>query len=619
MARLLEALKTTILVADGAMGTLLYAHGLETCHEAYNLTHPDEIVAIHRAYIEAGADIIQTNTYGAKRHRLKAYGYEDKTREINQQAVMLAKQAAKSETFVLGTIGASRGQRQCDLTLDEIVAETLEQASYLLETGQLDGLLLETYYDLEELLAVLEKLRPLTDLPLITNLSLIEAGVLENGKPLVEAFSQLVMAGADVVGLNCHLGPYHMIKSLKQVPLFAQSYLSVYPNASLLSLEGDGDKSHYHFSKNADYFEYSSKLFVEEGVRLIGGCCGTTPDHVRAIKRGIKGLKPLERKIVTPMISEEELIKVVSQGETIVDRVKKDITVIAELDPPKNLDIDKFIDAAKALDQKDIAAITLADNSLAKTRICNVSLASLLKDELETPFLLHLACRDHNLIGLQSRLMGMDILGFDNVLAITGDPSKMGDFPGATSVYDVTSFKLLSLIQQLNQGKGYSGASLKKATRFTAAAAFNPNVRNLSRSGKMIEKKIAAGADYFITQPIFNPELIDEMALVTKDYDAPFFVGIMPITSYNNAVFLHNEVPGIQLSQQFLEKLEQVKDDKSLCQQVALEESKRLIDKALEHYKGIYLITPFMRYDLTIELIDYIEEKKKLLGIQIGA
>ena len=311
------------------------------------------------------------------------------------------------------------------------------------------------------------------------------------------------------------------------------------------------------------------------------------------------------------MVEEAELIKRVKSSETLVDKVKREVTIIAELDPPKTLDISKFTAGVKALDAAGISAITLADNSLAKTRICNVSLASLLKNEIATPFLLHLSCRDHNMIGLQSRLLGMNVLGFDNVLAITGDPSKIGDFPGATSVYDATSFKLLELIQQLNHGQGYSGASVKKATNFTAAAAFNPNVKNLSRCGRLIERKIASGADYFITQPIFNADIFEELADLTKDYETPFFVGIMPITSYNNAIFLHNEVPGIQLSEAFLAKLEAVKGDKETCQQLALEESKRLIDRALEHFNGIYLITPFMRYDLTVELVDYIHQKVK--------
>lgn len=611
MSDLLERLKTEILVADGAMGTLLYANGLDNCYESYNLSNPQEVSRIHQAYINAGADIIQTNTYSAKRHRLKAYGYENDIKEINQAGVKIAREAAGDEIFVLGTVGGSRGLKQCDLTLEEIIDQTIEQVTYLLDGKLIDGLLFETYYDVEELLAVLEAVRPVTDIPIITNLTLLEPGITQNGQPLVEVLSNLVMLGADVVGLNCHLGPYHMIKSLKQVPLFAQSFLAVYPNASLLEYSVDGNSNRFGFSQNAEYFGKSAELLVAEGARIIGGCCGTTPEHIRAVKRVVRGLKPIERKLVTPLVAEEELIAASKQNETLVDKVKRDITVIVELDPPKTLDITKFVEGIKALDQAGLAAITLADNSLARTRICNVSLAAYLKNDLTTPLVLHLACRDYNLIGLQSRLLGMDVLGFDHILAVTGDPSKMGDFPGATSVYDVTSLKLLSLIKQLNSGKGYSGGSIKKATDFTVAAAFNPNVKNLSRCGRLLDKKISSGADYFITQPIFNIETIDALSQLTVPYETPFFIGIMPITSYNNAVFLHNEVPGIQLSEDFLARLEEVKEDKKTCEKLGLEESKRLIDKALEYYNGIYLITPFLRYDLTIELANYVNEKRE--------
>lgn len=611
MRNLLERLENNVLVADGAMGTTLYSNGLESCHEYNNISNPNAVEEIHRAYIEAGADIIQTNTYAAKKCQLKTYGYEDKFEEINIRAAEIARSAAGEKTFVLGTIGAIRGLRECELTLESIVNETLDQVKVLLSTEKIDGLLFETYYDQEEIRTILSEVRKLTDLPIITNISLLEAGITQNGEKVTDALSALVNLGADIVGLNCHLGPYHMIKSFKQVPLFAQSYLSAYPNASLMQLTQTINGNEYRFRKNSSYFEQSAKLLVEEGVRLIGGCCGTTPEHIRAIKKGIKGLKPVKRKTITPLPAEEELIRVASNKPTIVDKVKKQVTIIAELDPPKHLNIEKFIEAAKTIDKKNIEAITLADNSLASTRICNLTAAVLLKEHITTPTLLHLACRDHNLIGLQSRLMGLDLLGINNILAVTGDPSNLGDFPGATSVFDVTSFKLIPFIKQLNEGLGYNGASLKKTTNFTVAAAYNPNVRDISKTKRLVEKKIKSGADYFITQPVFEEEKIVKLAELASNYpDTPFFVGIMPITSYNNAIFLHNEVPGIKLSEEFLSRLEEVKDDKELCQKVALEESKKLLDVALKHFNGIYLITPFTRADLTVELIDYIETVK---------
>lgn len=612
MSRLLERLEKDILVADGAMGTLLYADGLDTCHEAYNISHPQRILAIHQAYIEAGADIIQTNTYAAKAHRLRSFGLDRQVGAINQAGVRLARQATGERGFVLGTIGASRSLRHCELSLAAIVAETVEQANYLLETGQVDGLLLETYYDLEELVAVLKALRPLTDLPIVTNITLQEVGLTADGQPAAEVLAQLSQLGADVVGLNCHLGPAHMLQSLENLPLIDHAYLAVYPNASLLSLQEDGNTSQYSFSQNAAYFGQASKAFAEQGVRLIGGCCGTTPDHIRAAKNALRGVAPISEKEVRAENLEELVVRPSQPTRSLADRAKSQVTVIAEIDPPKTLDLERFVTGVKALDQAGLSAITLADNSLASTRICNLSLAASLKDQIEAPFLLHLACRDHNMIGLQSRLLGMDVLGIENILAVTGDPSKMGDFPGATSVYDLNSFKLIGLVKQLNQGLGYTGAALKKATNFTVAAAFNPNIKNLARSYRLIEKKISAGADYFITQPVYSSAILEEMAELVRPYEQPFFVGIMPIVTYNNAMFLHNEVPGISLDEDLLARLEAVKEDKKACEAIGLSESKRLIDKALElGFKGIYLITPFMRYDLTCQLAAHVQEKIK--------
>ena len=609
MARLLERLKTDILVADGAMGTLLYRDGLNTCYEAYNLKQPKLVKEVHASYIEAGADVIQTNTYGAKGHKLKAYGLEDQVKDINQAGARLAREVAGPKTFVLGTIGGSRGVRECDLSLEEIVEETLEQAHYLLETGLLDGLLLETYYDIEELEAVLKALRPKTELPILANISLQEVGLTESGQSLADVFQNLIEWVVDVLGLNCHLGPYHMIQSLKQVPLYEQAYIAVYPNASLMGVDTEDGPS-YQFASNAEYFGKSALLLAQEGARLIGGCCGPTPAHIRAAKRALRGMTPVLSKEVDQSIQEDLIFEGLDLRSPILDQVQDDVTVIVELDPPKHLQIDGFQKALKALDKTNIAAITLADNSLARTRVCNLSLASYMKEQVTKPFLLHLSCRDHNMIGLQSRLMGMDLLGFHDVLALTGDPSRMGDFPGATSVYDVTSFKLIELIKGLNLGQSYSGASLKKGTHFTVAAAFNPNIESYEAGQRLLAKKLEAGADYLITQPVFSKDAIQRLAAWADGIDKPIFVGIMPITGFNNANFLHNEVPGIQLSKDFLERLERVQDDKAASRTVVLEECQALLDECLKYFKGIYLITPFMRYDLILDLLDYIDSKE---------
>ncbi|MCH1625838.1 bifunctional homocysteine S-methyltransferase/methylenetetrahydrofolate reductase [Fredinandcohnia quinoae] len=602
---LLEDLKKKILIADGAMGTLLYSHGVDSCFEELNLSKSEQIQLIHEAYINAGANVIQTNTYGANYQKLARYGLEDQVKEINIAGARIAKKAA-SQAYVLGTIGGIRSFRKSAVSIEEIKRSFREQL-YILLNEEVDGILLETYYDLEEIRTILEIARKETNKPIVANVSLHEIGILQDGTHLTEAFNQLEQLGADVVGLNCRLGPYHMIRSLEEVPIPNKSFLSVYPNASLPEyVEG-----RLVYEKNTKYFEESAQHFREQGARLIGGCCGTTPLHIEAISNALKGLPPITNKVVK---KQEHEISVKSadpnNAPPIHEIVKQKRSVIVELDPPKRLGISKFIEGAKALQQAGIDAITLADNSLASPRISNVAVGTILKTQYNMNPLIHITCRDRNLIGLQSHLMGLHTLGMNEVLAVTGDPSKIGDFPGATSVYDLSSFDLIGLIKQFNEGISYSGKPLGQKTNFSIAAAFNPNVRHLDKAVKRLEKKIAYGADYFITQPLFNEKQIEDVYEHTKHLSTPIYVGIMPLTSARNAEFIHHEVPGIKLSDSILDRMSAVSDNPIMAQQEGISIAKSLIDAAYELFNGIYLITPFLRYEITVELTNYIHAKQ---------
>ncbi|AJD90512.1 5,10-methylenetetrahydrofolate reductase [Jeotgalibacillus malaysiensis] len=605
---LLEEMKQRILIGDGAMGTLLYSYGSDQCFEELNLSHAEHIQQIHQAYIDAGADVIQTNTYGANYHKLERYGLEEKVKEINTAAVKNAKAAAKENTFILGTIGGIRSFRPQSIDLNEIKRTFREQLYCLLLEG-VDGLLFETYYDFEELAAVIEIARKETDLPIIAHISVQEPDVMQNGKPVAEALLELEQLGADVVGLNCRQGPFHMIKSLEQVPLPEKAYLSCYPNASLPSYS----EGALQYSNNAEYFGEVAPQFREQGVRLLGGCCGTTPDHVRAFSQALKGLAPITEKRV------EKAEKIVVQSrqrdlpEPLTDIVRDRKSVIVELDPPKKLYTDKFIEGAKALGAAGADAVTLADNSLASPRVSNESLGYLIKQQGVRP-LVHLTCRDRNLIGLQSHLMGLHTLGLHDILAVTGDPTKVGDFPGAASVYDVSSFELIEMIQQLNNGMSMSGKDLGEKASFTIGAAFNPNVRSVERAVQRLEKKITAGADYFMSQPVFSEEKLIQTAEAVKDLGKPVYIGLMPLTSSKNADFLHNEVPGIKLTEQVRDRMAAVSGDREKSYQEGLAITKSLIDTALDLFNGIYLITPFMRYEMTAELTRYANEQAAKRG-----
>ncbi|MCI2922399.1 bifunctional homocysteine S-methyltransferase/methylenetetrahydrofolate reductase [Staphylococcus hominis] len=600
MSRLLNHLKNNVLVADGAMGTILYSEGLDTCPEAYNLTHPNKVERIHRSYIEAGADVIQTNTYGANFEKLKVFGLEHKVKEIHKAAVQIAKRAANKETFILGTVGGFRGIKQEDLSLSTIQYHTDNQIDTLIEEG-VDGLLFETYYDLDELTSVITATRQKYDIPIIAQLTASNTNYLVDGTEINEALKHLIECGANVVGLNCHHGPHHMQRSFSHIELPEHAYLSCYPNASLLDIEN----SEFKYSDNAKYFGDVAQELINEGIRLIGGCCGTTPEHISYIKESVKDLKPVKTKKVIPIHRTINTNAKRTLKQNLTSKVKQRPTVIVELDTPKHLDTELFFENIGKLDEANIDAVTLADNSLATVRVSNIAAASLIKQRYDIEPLVHITCRDRNLIGLQSHLLGLSLIGVSEILAITGDPSKVGHLPGATNVYDVNSKGLTELALRFNQGINVDGDALKKHTNFNIAGAFDPNVRKLDGAVKRLEKKVAAGMSYFITQPVYSKEKIKEVYEATKHLDTPLFIGIMPIASYNNALFLHNEVPGIKMSEDVLNQFKAVKDDKEKTKELSLRLSKELIDTVHEYFNGLYLITPFQRIDYSLELAAY--------------
>ena len=602
--KLLERLKTEVLTADGAMGTLLYAEGLDFCYEQLNVEKPGVIQGIHEQYIQAGADIIQTNTYSANSYKLARYGLEHRVQEFNEAGIHIAKQAAAAGgQYVLGTIGGIRSIRKSDATIDEVLSIVQQQAEPLL-AGDPDGLLLETYYDFEELSAVVKHLRKQTDIPLIAQVSMHEPGVLQNGLQLNDALHRLEDLGADVVGVNCRLGPYHTIQAFEGVELPEKAFLSAFPNASLLDVE-DG---RIVYVSETDYYGRAARLLRNEGVRLIGGCCGTTPAHIVAVKSQLANLPPITEKTAVPhkpiVIRDAEP----ARYEPLHVKAKRERTILVELDTPRHLETEHYFEGARQLQEAGAHAVTMADNSLASPRISNLAMASIVKHQDDIRPLVHITCRDHNLIGLQSHLMGLDALGIHDILAVTGDPTKIGDFPGATDVYDVSSLELFQLIKKLNEGISFSGRPLRKKANFSVAGAFNPNVRVIERAVKRLEKKIECGADYFITQPVYTKEKIIEIHEAVKHLDTPIFIGIMPLTNIRNAEFLHHEVPGIKLSDEVLERMRACGDNRQASTAEGIQIAQELIDTAASLFNGIYLITPFLRYDMTVELVHYINQ-----------
>jgi methionine synthase I (cobalamin-dependent)/5,10-methylenetetrahydrofolate reductase len=612
-----DTLAERIIIGDGAMGTYLYQLGfpIGVSYEEFNLLKPDIIMDVHRRYYEAGARLIETNTFSANREKLSKYGLEHEVTAINRAGVQLAREAVGPDAFIVGAVGSVRAGKRSNLTSAQIEFDLQEQIEALLE-GQPDGMMLETFYDMAEMLTALHIIRRVSKLPVICQFATEGSGLTRDGVPFTDAFQKLRAEGADVVGFNCHSGPNGILRALEKVAPFAQAPYSVFSNAGLPGYI-DG---RYTYMATPQYFAETALQFADLGARIIGGCCGTTPEHVAAMANALRAYVPQPIKAVQdksqrnviiisePDQADKPIKTAIPLSEpSILELVKKRHTVIVEWDSPRDLAIDKFMQGSQALKAAGADAITLADNSLAQTRISNISMGHLIKDRLGVRPLLHVACRDRNLIGTQSHLMGLHALGINHVLAITGDPAKVGDLPGSSSVYDLTSFDLIRMTKQLNEGVAFSGKALKQKANFIVGAAFDPNVKYLDKGVQRMEKKVAAGADYFMTQPIFEVSLIEKFYHASKHLDTPIFIGIMPLMSGRNAEFLHNEVPGIRISEDIRKRMAHLEGEAG--RRMGVEIAKELVDTALQYFKGIYFMTPMIFYEMTAELTQYVWKK----------
>ncbi len=604
---LLDHLRSSMLVADGAIGTMLYARGvpMEVCFDEINQSQPDLVRRIHEDYVDAGAGLIETNTFGANALSLSKYNLELQTEVLNARGVEIARQAAGSRAFVAGAVGPARGLPQQEYT-DTDYARAYREQITALANGGTDAVIMETFLRLDELKGALEICKEVCDLPVICQLAVDQYGQTDDGFGVAEAFVQLRAGGADVVGVNCRSGPKGLLDALAPVPLAEGLMLSAFPNAgSPVYVDG-----RFIYEATPEYFATSALRLRDQGVRLIGGCCGTMPEHVRAMARVLEGSEIVTRKKVVPVevrVAPRPARLVPSPPAvepTIVDLVKKRVTVIVELDPPRDLDHEPIVRGARALKSAGADALTMADNSLAVTRISNMAVGQIVKEQAGIRPLLHIACRDRNLASLQSQVLGMHALGIDHVLAVTGDPVKFGDQPGASNVYDVSSFELIRLIKQMNEGVGFSGRPLNGNTGFIVAAAFDPNGPNLERRIRRLERKVEAGADMIMTQPLFDRRQAKELFTATRDSGVPIFPGVMPLVSDGNTEFLHNEVPGFVVTDEVRARMARAgRGRKARKEGIAI--AREIIESVLTYFNGLYLITPFNRYPMTVELTEF--------------
>ena len=600
----LEELKSTVLCGDGAMGTELMSAGvpLDVCFEELNVSAPDLVTRIHDSYVQAGARLIETNTFGANGARLSKYGLQNRVKELNQAAIRLARQSIGSHpTYLAASIGPlGIADPQAEYQNIDRAGLFKEQAEAMLDAG-VDVVFLETFLDFEEIRIALDAVRKLdAKIPVICSMVSSEEGRLPSSLPITQAFRELVRLGANVVGVNCVTGPHAMLHVLRRIP--AEFLISAFPNAGYPRYHN----GRYLYNAAPEYLGQAAKEFVAQGARLIGGCCGVGPQQIREVAKAIAGLRPVRSKPVIQWLAEPELKAARRPAETsILDLMASGQTiVVTELDPPKTLDLEKYFRAAQALIDAGSDAITLADNSLAILRVSNLAIGAILKQQYNIMPLLHVSCRDKNLIGLQSELMGIAALGIRHILPLTGDPAKFGDHPGSSSVYDVNSIQLMEIICGLNKGYNFAGKHIKYPTDFVMGCTFNPNAKNLDAQISRLERKIAAGARYVMTQPVFDQTLVKQMHTRTKHLGVPILTGVWPLLNGKQTEFLHHEVPGIIVPDEIRSRMAGTEGPQGRRQGVEI--AKDVVRVALEYFPGIYLITPFLAYDTTAELAQFV-------------
>jgi len=595
----LEYIKENIVVGDGAMGSAIYTKGIPASHssEELNLSRPSLVQEILREYVEAGAQAIGTNTFAANRFKLARFGLQDKVVEINRAGVEIANGIA-GNAWVLAAVGPARSSETDEISDDDLRSVFAEQIEALAAAGP-DAILLETFSRSDEIAIALQAATSLTKMPIIAQITADEDGYTQDGKHIASTFSYLRNLGAAVVGVNCAKGPAGIIHALEQVPLDDGLLLSASPNAGMPAYV-DG---RYIYLSTPEYFADSALRMRDQGVRLIGGCCGTTPAHVKAMAKALSGLKPVtSKRIVQRKAPLQPKQAKRHQHPELLKNVQKRPTFIVELDPPRTLDYEKIIEGAHALKKAGADAITMADSSLGMTRMSNMALGHIVEEQCELMPIIHLSCRDRNLIGTQAELMGLHALGIDHVLALTGDPAKFGDQPGATSVYDLNSFSLIKMMRNLNKGTAFSGRNIGPGTNFTIGVAFNPNVKRIDTQVRRLEKKVELGADFVMTQPIYNVEQVRVLADIARNFEQPFFIGIMPLASARNAEFLHNEVPGIDIPDGIRERMARYEGDRARKEGVLI--CQEIMQEVLTCFNGIYLVTPFVRYEMCVSLIE---------------
>lgn len=607
----LKRLLSGPMLADGGMGTLLHARGISFEHsfDGQNLDNPDIVRDIHRDYIQSGAEIIETNTFGANRYRLAKFGLERKVRDINLKGAKIARDAREIEgrdIFVAGSMGplghslAPLGK----LSYEDAVSALREQAESLMEGG-VDFFILETYSGLSEVRAAIEAVRSVThDLPVVALITFNTGGKTYLGHSPSEMAAELSNEKIDVIGANCSVGPQKMLDALREMREHTELPLCAMPNAGL---PGYRDGRFVYYSTPAYFGEYAQH-FLDQGIQLIGGCCGTTPEHIAAMAESLSRHREIhapesadsETEVIVHDVEPERETSEEAPVSTFLGRLRKQFVISVELDPPRGTNPEKLLAGAHALRDAGVDAINVPDSPMARVRMACWAISALIARDVGVDVIMHFTCRDRNLMGLQSDLMGAYALGVRNIMAITGDPPRLGDFAEATAVYDVDSIGLVRIISALNAGTDFAQNAIGKPTELSIGVAVNPASDDWPREKDRLLQKIDAGAQFAFTQPLYEFAILEEFQERTHDIDLPICLGVLPLMSHRHAEFLHHEVPGITVPKSAREAMAKAgKKGAPVGKEIALE----LLEKAIGQIDGAYLMPSFGRYETCTDIV----------------
>lgn len=601
-----DLLAERVVLFDGATGTRLYEMGIfiNRCFDELNLSAPEIVEEVHRGYVAAGVDVIETNTFGANGVKLERHGLGGDVEAINRAGAAIARRAAGEDVLVAGAVGplGIRIEPWGPTSIEEAAAIFALQAAALAEGG-VDLFSVETFYDLAEIEAAVRGIRSVSGLPIVAQMTLDDDGTsLEGVQP--EVFGpRLERLPVEVLGVNCSVGPAAMLGAVERLLAVVSRPVAAQPNAG--KPRAIDNRNIYLCSP--EYMATFARRFIEAGARVVGGCCGTTPEHMKAIRRALRAVEPGRRSVsVGASASEARAVEPVPKAarSRLAAAIEAGRFVISvEMLPPRGHDLGKNLEGARLLREAGIDAINIPDGPRASARMSPMAMALLLEREVGIETIIHYCCRDRNLLGMQSDLLGGHALGIRNVLIITGDPPKLGDYPDATAVFDVDSIGLTNMAARLNRGLDVGGNPIGAPTAFHIGVGVNPGAPDLDKEIARFEWKVDAGAEYAITQPVFDIDALLRFLDRIRHVRIPILAGIWPLASYRNAEFMNNEVPGVHVPADVLERMRRA-DTKEAARNEGIAIAREALTVLAPLVQGAQISAPFARYATAVEVAE---------------